>query len=605
MRETTWRTVAAAALLVSLSAACGGGSSAFDGGADLEEPGGCLPIDMLVSSEKVALLADLAAAFNVSDAAEDADGVCGFVRVQTRPSGEAMALLAAGWPNAAQNGPPPGVWSPAANSWATLLNHHLSELGAAPMAPPGEPFMRTPLVIAMPEPMAMALGWPDRQLGWADLVALARDPAGWAAVGEPQWGPFKLGKTNPNFSTSALSATIAQYYAAAGKNAELTVEDLEHAGVEAFVRDLESAVLHYGDTTLTFLNNLYAHDARGAALNYVSAIAIEEKSILDYNAGNPDGIRQPNEQLKPPRVPLVAIYPTEGTLFSDNPFIVLDAPWVDEHQRRIAERFEAFIKRRGAQWRVMRAGFRPGNDSMTLRTPLVPDNGVDPLQPGRILPLPEADVLARMLELWSVHRKSARVLLVVDVSGSMEEQVNPETGATKLDLAKQAVSDALDLFADHDEVGLWVFSTALGPSGSNDWLEIVPLGQMGQGRATLAGAIDGLQSQEYTPLFTVTGAAYNTLLENFDPDRINAVVLLTDGQNEDPRNTNLPRLLQTLRQGAESEAQTPVRVFAIAYGADADLETLRRIAEATSGQVYDASDPRSIATVISAVVSNF
>ena len=44
-----------------------------------------------------------------------------------------------------------------------------------------------------------------------------KDQAGWGALGHPEFGPFKLGKTNPNFSTSALSATIAQYYAATGK----------------------------------------------------------------------------------------------------------------------------------------------------------------------------------------------------------------------------------------------------------------------------------------------------------------------------------------------------------------------------------------------------
>ncbi len=73
------------------------------------------------------------------------------------------------------------------------------------MANQGTPFMNTPLVIAMPKPMAEALGWPDKALGWSDILALATDPAGWAAYGHPEWGPFRLGKTNPNFSTAACT----------------------------------------------------------------------------------------------------------------------------------------------------------------------------------------------------------------------------------------------------------------------------------------------------------------------------------------------------------------------------------------------------------------
>jgi Ca-activated chloride channel family protein len=48
-----------------------------------------------------------------------------------------------------------------------------------------------------------------------------------------------------------------------------------------------------------------------------------------------------------------------------------------------------------------------------------------------------------------------------------------------------------------------------------------------------------------------------------------------------------------------------VRLFPIAYGSDADLTTLRQLAEATNAAVYDASDPKSISKVFTAVVSNF
>jgi Ca-activated chloride channel family protein len=48
-----------------------------------------------------------------------------------------------------------------------------------------------------------------------------------------------------------------------------------------------------------------------------------------------------------------------------------------------------------------------------------------------------------------------------------------------------------------------------------------------------------------------------------------------------------------------------VRVFPIAYGADADSATLKTIADASSSAVYTAKDPSTISQVLSAVISNF
>ena len=203
--------------------------------------------------------------------------------------------------------------------------------------------MLTPLVIAMPEPMAQALGYPDEPVGFERIIELANDPEGWASVGHPEWGPFRLGKTNPNYSTSGLNFTIAQYYAATGKTSGLTTEDLRRPEAVQFATDVESAVVHYGDITMTFLNNWFATDARGTSLTYASAVAVEEKSLIDYNLGNPDGELSPGETPREPRVPLVAIYPEEGTLFSDNPFIILDTDWVTDEQKAAAAVFEEYV----------------------------------------------------------------------------------------------------------------------------------------------------------------------------------------------------------------------------------------------------------------------
>ena len=564
----------------------------------------CVTVNMASSPEKIDVITDLAKRFNNSDRAS-VDDQCIVVRVTKKSSGEAASLLADDWPDPKANGPRPVVWSPAASAWGEVANQRRADQNKKPIAPTGKPFMLTPLVIAMPQPMAEALGYPNTPVGYGDILRLTNDPAGWGAFGHPEWGPFRLGKTNPNFSTSALNATTAQYYAASGKTSGLTLEDLNRPDVDAFARAIESSVVHYGDTTLTFLNNLYRADQRGTGLTYVSAVAVEEKSVIDFNKGNPDGILDPGEKPKPPRVPLVAIYPKEGTLFSDNPFYTVDAPWVSTKEKRAAAKFEDYVQQPANQKRVLRSGFRPANPQVAIGAPIDPKYGVDPNQPQTRLELPPPPVLVGLIDRWGQNRKSARVLMVIDVSGSMGEPAGAESGPTKLDLAKKAAVNALGQFKPEDDVGLWIFSTGISRTDPTDYVELVPIGPIGAQRETIAAKINDLAPTQGTPLYTVTKAADDQLVQTFDAGRINAVLLLTDGKNEDPNNDDLEGLLRTLRSRNEGQVANPVRVFPIAYGQDADLPTLKRIAEATNATVYDAADPASIGKVFLAVVSNF
>jgi Ca-activated chloride channel family protein len=491
------------------------------------------------------------------------------------------------------------------------VNQRLDSQGEPPLTGDFTSFQLTPLVIAMPKPMATALGWPNEPLGFADILALSQNPAGWGAYGHPEWGSFRLGKTNPNFSTSGLSALLAQAYAANGKTAGLSLEDLKKPSTSAFASAIESSVVHYGDTTLTFLNNWYRADQRGNPYGYVSAVAVEEKSVIDYNRGNPDGVLQDGEQARPPRVPLVAIYPEEGTVYSDNPLYVLDASWVDSAQKKGAGRFVDFLGQTDNQKKILKFGFRPGNPKVAVSSPIDERNGVDPTQPQTLLGIPEPKVLVQLLDDWQDQRKPARVLLLVDVSGSMGEVADPDTGATKLDLAKTAAITALDEFNDDDQVGLWVFTTDLpGADGKpTDHLELLPPGRVGDVGEQLKSKLRALVPLDGTPLYAATQAAFESQVASYDPSRINAVVLLSDGINEDgdPEDDRgqLQSLLEAISAGSEGQASQKVRVFTIAYGSSADLSTLRGIAETSQAANYDSSDPRSINKIFVAVVSNF
>ncbi len=610
MKHRPLATAAAVVLLVALAAstaACTSSKSSSSANAgDVGNPGNCLVVNLTMSTEKIDLLTSLAQAFNKTKT--KVNGTCVFINPRALASGAATQALAAGWDESA-NGPSPVIWTPASSAWGAVLDQQRADQGQPAMANQGVPFMTTPLVIAMPQPMAQALGWPAKPLGWSDILALAQSQTGWAAYGHPEWGPFRLGKTNPNFSTSGLSALIAQNYAATGKTRDLTLEDLAKPETNAFDTAVESAVNHYGDTTLTYLNNWYRADQEGTALQYTSALAVEEKSVIDYNTGNPDGTLDPGEEPRPPRTKLVAIYPKEGTVFSDNPFFVLDAPWVSADQKAGAQAFIDFVQQPDNQEKVLQYNFRPGNPQVAIGAPITADNGVDPNQPQTLLQTPKPDVLVDLLNRWSQQRKAARVLLVIDISGSMKDRASPDSPDTKLDLAKKAAIDSLGQFKPEDQVGLRVFSTELGPDNGGFWLDLVPIASMAQNADKLKTSIDGLIPTRGTPLYDVTGQSFDQMVTAYDPARINAVVLLTDGQNDDGKqsddNQQLASLLDDLHRQSQGENGRPVRLFTIGYGKDADMALLKQMAEATNGASYDASDPKSITKVFTAVVSNF
>jgi Ca-activated chloride channel family protein len=216
-----------------------------------------------------------------------------------------------------------------------------------------------------------------------------------------------------------------------------------------------------------------------------------------------------------------------------------------------------------------------------------------------------------LLDEWSNQRKKARVALLLDVSGSMGDAADPKnpSAGTKLDLAKQAIDNVVGLFSADDIVELDIFSTSLGDNQDQTELQVVPPGRAGDIGEQLKAKVATLTPVNATPLYEVTESTYKQAVTNFDPERINAVVLLTDGKNQDENadddNQQFQNLLSTLRAGNEGQQSHPVRVFPIAYGVDADVDALKAIADASSSAEYDAKDPTTINQVLTAVISNF
>ncbi|QXC62708.1 VWA domain-containing protein [Aquihabitans sp. G128] len=202
-------------------------------------------------------------------------------------------------------------------------------------------------------------------------------------------------------------------------------------------------------------------------------------------------------------------------------------------------------------------------------------------------------------------------MLVLDVSGSMKDPADPDdpAGPTKLDLAKKAAIESLGEFKSDDEVGLRIFTTGLGPDGQANFENVLPLQPMSTNRERLASAIRDQFPLNATPLYDVTDQAFADMVSSYDASRINAIVLLTDGQNDDgdtgDDDQQLSSLLADLRRSTNGESAKPIRIFPIAYGKSADLDVLQDIAEATNAAAYDASNPETITKVFTAVVSNF
>ncbi len=541
-----------------LSGGVGGGDDGSGSGSPSgsKAPEGSVRVSFAYSPEKERLLKPLIARFN--DAGREVDGKKVFVAGQVAASGEAQARIARGSLE-------PVAWSPASSLWGRLLNFEADR----PLAPDDNPsIVRTPLVIAMWKPFARALGYPKKKIGFKQLTRLAVSNQGFASVGKPEFGRFKLVHTNPDFSTSGLSAVVAEYYAATGKKEGLTESDVTESAARRQVRNIERSIVHYGDTTLFIANEM-----RRNGPGYASAVAMEEATLLDFNrrrGGQP---------------PLVALYPPEGTFYSDNPFIVLDAPYNSRAEKAGAREFQKFLTEEIDAQEAGREGFRPAKLEEKPAGRVSAANGADPAQPARVLGLPEPRVLDRIRRTWREDRKPANVMLVVDTSGSMNDE-------NRLARAKDGLRTFLREVSPNDRIGLTIFSD-----------RIQPLARIGQRRRELPSLVGRLIADGGTAVYDAAARGVEDVRRLKDRDRINAVVLLTDGEDTD---SSLDADEVVRRVAAQGDSEDQVRVFTIAYSAEAGgaADALRRIARASGGQDY-TGDTDDIETVYRSISSFF
>jgi Ca-activated chloride channel homolog len=569
----------------SLLSACGGGDGGQGNGGDI--PQNAIEIDIIYAPESALYMPQAIEEFNQAYR-EGRNPVTGqalqsgerpiFVRGAEGSSGTVMqgivnAIIAPNNQNVAR----PVIFEPSVSHWLALANFQsgrelfdLSQSRATALAP---------VVMAIWESRLEAIrdtvGY--QEIGWEELLQVLDSPNGWQDYGLPgARRQVYYGHTDPFISSTGLSTLIAEFYASARENGftgrRIDVQQVNNEEVQNGVREIEQLIRHYSRRTTEFKEYI----AQGT--EYLDFVALEENDLIYINEGK--------TEIQPPEK-LVALYPKEGTFWHEHPMGIVNADWVTEEQQQAANVFIDYILTEPIQRRIMEAGFRPANPNVPLAYPFVIENGVDPNEPATVLDVPDPEVIATIQQSWAFVKKQADVMLLIDVSGSMETD-------GKLEQAKEAAI----AFAQNLEAG-----TRLGLSiFSDDVRTLVPLGNLETNLNQVTANINSLRTEGGTELFASVRDVVSAMNEEDDPNRIRAVVILSDGADTGSMGVTLNDALRSISDSRES--RNPVIVIPVAYGSDADINALNSIAR-TSATRVQSGDPGSILGLLEIISSYF
>jgi len=499
--------------------------------------GGTIGLNVAAAPDIAPVLAQVAG--SLSGPERHAGSYCYTVRVDAADPAR-MAATLAGRSGDTQ----PDVWVPDSSYW---LGRARAE-GVVSVPEKGTSVASSPVVIALAEPVARALGWPEAKVGWAQLFGR---------------GGVRIGIPDPARSPVGVSALLAvsAMTARGGKPTPATVAALRQlsANVSAFSSDLFGKLPQASDPASV-----------GKALGGFPA---SEQSVTAYATSRP-------------AVAAVPVYPEPASPGLDYPYVV--GSGLSEAVNQSAARFLSALQSPDAVRALTAAGFRTPSGGTGPAFPAGEGISTDIVAP---VPLPDAGAVAQTVIMWSTLTLPSRLLAVVDVSGSMGDDV-PGTGQTRLQLTLSAAQQGLGLYSDDSQIGLWAFSTNL--DGNRDYRELVPIGPLSTQRAGLAAAIARVQVKRggATGLYDTVLAGYQQVSRNWDPARSNALLVFTDGQNEDPSGISRDRLLSELKKLYNKDK--PVRIVFLGLGPDVNAEELSAIANVTHGLAIVSRDPGRI-----------
>ncbi|WP_433551943.1 substrate-binding and VWA domain-containing protein [Micromonospora zamorensis] len=431
------------------------------------------------------------------------------------------------------------AWLPESTFWLRRARAG----GAFEVPGEGTSVASTPVVLAVTEPTARRLKWPATPVTWASLLG-------------PKTRPASVGVPDPAADPAGVAALLGVRALAAGEREPA-------AATAAVLRRLAGGTLAAGEDTLV--------PGRGLP-DGADAVAASEQAVLDHNA-----LAGTNR--------LVAAYPEIDVPSLDLPYVVL--PSARGHVREAAAGFLANLLTVESRDTLLGFGFRTAAGF----PPAIPADGRLRAEERRPVPLPAEETVTEVLTAWSGVQRSARILTVIDVSGSMAALV-PGTDKTRLAATVKAAQEGSDLLLDNSELGIWVFSTKV--DGDRDYREILPVAPLRGQRTRLAERLADVQVKPGggTGLYDATLAAYRNARQHWTPGRINLVLIMTDGRNEDGDSIGRSKFLAELTQ--LQDPRRPLPIVFIGLGRDIDPDELNAIAQVTDGQVFRTEEPSGI-----------
>ncbi|MGI5246129.1 VWA domain-containing protein [Dactylosporangium sp. CA-139066] len=454
----------------------------------------------------------------------------------------------------------PDIWVADSSLW--LLRLQAANPQSAPVTP--KSIARSPVVLAMPEPIATTFGWPQKKITYTDLIAkVATDQKVKVGIVEPSRDATGLG---------GLLTLAAAAQAAGGGNATQATQTATAAlralaaGRSALRADLLQKFPRGSDPT--------------ALSSGLSVAPLSEQAVIQYNG------------VQPP-VRLAAIY-AEPMPALDYPAVVL-SPDKASIATELLKSFDTqeFRDQLGA------IGLR-GPDGAPGKGFATPTSAPSTLSGAGAAP--DAATVEGLLTKWQAITLPARMLAVIDVSGSMLEPVPTAGGATRMQVTLEAARKGMSLFDDSWALGVWEFSTLM--DGNKDYKQLVPIGPLVSQRTQCLQALSQIQAKKNgdTALYDTILAAYKTVQQGYESGRVNSVIVMTDGANDDPAGgLSLDQLIAELKKAADPAK--PIQLILIGISDQADQVHMKQITDAIGGGTFVAPDPAKIGDIFLQAIS--
>ncbi|MBD0336952.1 MAG: VWA domain-containing protein [Cyanobacteria bacterium Co-bin13] len=371
--------------------------------------------------------------------------------------------------------------------------------------------------------------------------------------------------TAPTRSNSGLQTLVAQYASVSGKRPEaLTPQDIQSH--QSGLQNIQSKITRYGVSTESLARSMVENGPFWASIG-----SVYESSVIEANS------QRQSDQPK-----YVAVYP-KATFTSNMRGILPNAPWVSAEEKEAAEAILAYLQTPEVQQIAADLGLRPGVPGVPLGAKFSPEFGVNPQASYDSYRPPQPAVVEAMLTSWEeAVKKPSLVVIVVDSSGSME--------GNKMPAVQRTLQTYITNLGPKDEVALIDFDSSIRSPVLAD--------STPEGQQRGLQFINGLQVEGGTRLYDASLYARDWLRQNRRSDAINAVLVLTDGEDSES-STSLDQLGQELQQSGFSSDER-IAFFTVGYGNEGEFnpEALKQIAQLNGGY-YSKGDPATIARLMS------